>query len=95
MDKLSLTGHDRAYYKALKEKKEAELGIKILGSIGFVKQELFNTAEWVHVFNEKEKYSSIDEIVSTYERDYGRVGIKIVQHENDGEEFRIWIANES
>jgi hypothetical protein len=92
-NQVSLTGHPRSYYKELKNKKELELGFSLLGSIGFVKRELFSSCIWVNSFNESDTYDSKEEIFIKYRNDYERIGIEIVRVENDGEELMIWLSD--
>lgn len=87
---FSLTGHPRGYYKELQEVKERELGMKLFGSVGFMRREIFSSAEWINVFDENERFNSIDEIIKFY----GKI-FEVVQCENDGNEFRIWLRDEN
>lgn len=86
-NRTSLTGHTKEYYKKLHAEKEKELGMKLLGSMGYMKRELLSSVEWVNVFDELETFPDLDTIVDSIKRK----GFEIAQTEFDGEEFRVWI----
>ena len=90
---ISLSGHDREYYKELRRQKEQKLCIKLIGSIGFVRRELLNSVIWVGSFDENETFDSTEQIIEYHQKEYARAGIEIVETEYDGQEFRIWIKN--
>lgn len=84
MNRQSLTGHRRDYYKELARMKGEKLNKANLYSIGFV----YLKPSWTNVFDANEKYDSIEQIKDAYEKIFD--ASEIVEYEVAVEEFRIW-----
>jgi beta-glucosidase/6-phospho-beta-glucosidase/beta-galactosidase len=53
-----------------------------------MKRELFNSIEWVNVFDEKETSEDEQDIIEHYNEIFD------IETEFDGEEFRVWLRRD-
>lgn len=81
---ISLTGHDRNYYKEISAKKEKQLGIGPLYSMGYT----WRDNQWINTFNHGERYRNEEELDTMM----NKIGYIEKEIDDNDHELRYWIT---
>lgn len=89
-NRLSLTGHSRKYYKRLSDEKNKDIGMNLVGSVGFMRRELFNSVEFVNVYDQSQIFPNMEAAIKYYSELF-----EVVQQEDGEDETRLWLKNKN